>query len=102
MNKFSEITGITEFMITDTDMLLVSEECLEKIAIAEGWLTEDDEYGVSSCDLCDIASNYRLINLGDLGNGFVFVADIYGLKEENIELYNVLKKYKLLRSEEVD
>lgn len=96
MNKFTELTEVTEYMITDTDMLLISEQLLEQIAIKEDWVVEDKEYGVSSGDVCDIAAGYRFINLGDLGNGFVFVADIYGMKEDNIELYNLLKKHNIL------
>lgn len=93
MSRFAEIIDLEEFIVTDTGMLLITEDYLERIAVCEGWVTQDKEYGVSSTELCDVAFELGMINLGDLGEGFIFVHDIYRAKEENEELYDTMKEY---------
>lgn len=93
MSRFAEIIDLEEFIVTDTGMLLITEDYLERIAVCEGWVTKNKEYGVSSTELCDVAFELGMINLGDLGDGFIFVHDIYRVKEENEELYGTMKEY---------
>lgn len=96
MSRFTELINLEEFIVTDTGMLLITEDCLERIAVCEGWVTIDREYGVSSTDICDVAFELGMTNLGDLSNGFIFAYDVYREKEDNEELYDIMKKYGII------
>lgn len=75
-----EIIKNGDYEVSDTDVLMVGEEYMEKILLSEGEdLEYDEEHGVDITLLCEGAVENGFMNLGELGDGFVFVKHIYEL-----------------------
>lgn len=73
--------------LTDTDMFLVAEDTVDdyllKTMVREDVLDEDGD--IDSTITCDFAASVGLLNIGDVGEGFVFVGnknEIAGHDEE--------------------
>lgn len=81
------------YKLTDTDVLMVSEDYMEEILAKEGLDIDSGCGEIDSTAVVDEAIELGFMNLGDFGKGFIFVTYAYELSDDILKYFPDINKW---------